>query len=53
MTTPYGLAIADKGVEKACKDDRALRLGLNTYRGKCTHPAVAASLEYEYVDPQF
>ena len=39
------------GVEAALKSDAALRLGLNTYKGKVTHPAVASSLGYDYVDP--
>ena len=39
----YGLALADKGVPGTLRDDRALAKGLNTYRGKITHPAVAAA----------
>lgn len=40
-TIGYGLALAGKGVEKACRDDAALRLGLNTYKGLITYEAVA------------
>jgi alanine dehydrogenase len=47
-TRPYLLALVDKGLEKACQDDPALLLGLNTYQGKCTHEAVAKSLGYTY-----
>jgi len=38
---PYGLAIATKGFEQAVKDDPALALGVNVYRGKLTIPSVA------------
>lgn len=47
-TRPYLLALVDKGLERACKEDPALMLGLNTYQGKCTHEAVAESLGYTY-----
>jgi alanine dehydrogenase len=42
-TLPYTLAIANKGLEKAIKDDPALSLGLNTYKGKLTNEAVAGA----------
>ena len=48
VTRGYGLALANLGVEAACRKDPALMLGLNTPRGQCTHPAVAESLGYEY-----
>ena len=32
-TLPYVVALADKGWEQACRDDRSLALGLNTYAG--------------------
>jgi alanine dehydrogenase len=50
-TTGYALMLANKGLEAAIADDPALRLGLNTYKGECTHPAVASSLGYAYSDP--
>lgn len=40
-TLPYGLAIATKGFEQAVRDDEALALGVNVYRGKLTIPSVA------------
>lgn len=40
-TLPYGLAIANKGLEQAVKDDPTLALGVNVYRGKLTIPSVA------------
>ncbi|HEX2385698.1 MAG TPA: alanine dehydrogenase, partial [Candidatus Binatia bacterium] len=42
-TLSYGLALADKGVPGALRGDRALAKGLNTYKSKITHPAVAAA----------
>jgi alanine dehydrogenase len=47
-TRSYLLALVDQGVEAACKADPALMLGLNTYQGRCTHPAVAKALGYDY-----
>ncbi|MBI2434484.1 MAG: alanine dehydrogenase [Candidatus Hydrogenedentes bacterium] len=43
VTLSYGLALADKGLEKALHDDKALRRGLNTWQGHVTHQAVAAT----------
>jgi alanine dehydrogenase len=40
-TLPYGLSIANKGFEQAVRDDAALALGVNVYRGKLTIPSVA------------
>jgi alanine dehydrogenase len=42
-TLPYGLALADLGLEALAKD-RGLRAGLNVHRGDLTHEAVAESL---------
>jgi alanine dehydrogenase len=47
-TLPYGLAIANKGFEQAVKDDAALALGVNVYRGKLTTPAVAEAHKMKY-----
>ena len=47
-TRAHLLALVDHGLETACHRDPALMLGLNTYQGRCTHPAVASSLGYEY-----
>ncbi len=47
-TLPYGLTIANKGLEKACKENAAVMKGLNTYRGKCTYPDVAEAFGLEY-----
>ena len=40
-TLGYVLKLADKGWEKACEDDAALKLGLNIVKGKVTYKAVA------------
>lgn len=40
-TLPYALRLADKGWRQACKDDKALALGINIVEGKVVFPAVA------------
>ena len=40
-TLPYAIALANKGWQKACKDDAALTKGLNVVEGKVTYKAVA------------
>jgi alanine dehydrogenase len=50
-TLPYGLQLAAKGVEAACKADKGLMLGVNCYDGKCTFAGVAEAFGLEYVDP--
>ena len=50
-TLPYGLQLANKGVEAACKADKGLMLGVNCYDGKCTFAGVAEAFGMEYVDP--
>jgi alanine dehydrogenase len=40
-TLPYGVKLAKKGWKRACKDDRALALGLNVVEGKVVYPGVA------------
>lgn len=44
-TLPLALELADKGT-RALLDHPGLRDGLNVYRGRVTHPAVAADLGY-------
>ncbi len=43
-TLPYVLALADKGVAAAVREDPALAAGVNVWRGALVHPGVAASL---------
>ena len=40
-TMPYAVALANKGWEQACRDDRSLALGLNTHAGHITYAPVA------------
>ena len=42
-TYPYLLELANWGLEGACERHRALRVGVNTYRGNVTHREVAQS----------
>lgn len=49
VTVPYAVQIANKGVEQAVKENRALALGINTMKGHVTHQAVAESLSLPYV----
>lgn len=51
-TLPYGLQIANKGLEQAMKDDVGLMHGLNCYEGKCTYKGVAEALGIEYTPYQ-
>jgi alanine dehydrogenase len=51
VTLGYGLALADKGLDRAVRDDPALRRGLNVHRGHITHRAVAQAFGLEYVEP--
>lgn len=50
VTTPMGLALADKGYKTALDDDPHLRNGLNVYRGKITNKAVADAQNHAFVD---
>ena len=45
-TLPYVIALANKGVAKALRDDAALGKGLNTHAGQVMHPAVADAFGY-------
>jgi alanine dehydrogenase len=48
VTLPYAIELANKGLEKAVNENPPLKLGVNTFRGKVTHQAVAESLEMPY-----
>lgn len=41
VTLPYAVALADKGWQRALRDDHALALGLNVHDGQVTYAAVA------------
>ncbi|HEX2168282.1 MAG TPA: alanine dehydrogenase [Longimicrobiales bacterium] len=47
-TFPYAVTLANKGWEAACRDDRALALGLNVIKGKVTYPGVAEAFGLDY-----
>ncbi|MCJ7839732.1 alanine dehydrogenase [Lederbergia sp. NSJ-179] len=49
-TIPYALQIANKGFERACKENEALMQGLNTLKGHITHQGVADAFQYAYQD---
>jgi alanine dehydrogenase len=49
-TLSYGLRLARDGWKKACRDDRALCLGLNIVEGKVVYPGVAEAFGLPLVD---
>ena len=49
LTVSYALAMANLGVEDAVRRNTALGHGVNVWRGKVTHPAVAAALGREFI----
>jgi alanine dehydrogenase len=49
VTLPYVVAIADRGLEAAVRDDDALALGVNVYDGTITTDGVAAAHGLEAV----
>ena len=51
-TLPYARELAGKGLQKSLQENSALRRGLNLFKGKVTHPAVAEALAKEYVPPE-
>lgn len=42
-TLPYLMQLANKGLERACEKNNAIREGVNTYKGHVTYPGVAES----------
>ncbi|MCI8608046.1 MAG: alanine dehydrogenase [Firmicutes bacterium] len=50
-TIPYAIEIAQKGVERALKENPGLRRGLTTYQGKLTLQETADKFGIEFVDP--
>ena len=49
-TVPYALQIANKGFVKACLENEALKLGVNTLDGQVVYKAVADAQTLPYVD---
>ena len=50
-TLPYLVKLANKGYQKALKEDKNFLAGLNVYHGHVTYKAVADVFGHEYVDP--
>ncbi len=50
VTVPYAVQIANKGYERACKENEALCKGLNTLDGAVTYKAVAQAQGLEFTD---
>ena len=52
-TVAYGLQIAGKGLERACRENEVLYSAVNTYDGRLTCKNVADSFDcYTYTDPR-
>jgi len=47
-TLPYALELADKGYEKAARENQDIAKGLNIIKGKVTHKGVAEAFDLEY-----
>lgn len=47
-TLPYALKLADHGLEDAVRRDPGLALGVNTFHGHVTYPAVAEAFDMEF-----
>jgi alanine dehydrogenase len=47
-TLPYTLALADKGLKRACLEDPHLRVGINIHAGKVSCEAVAEAQDLQY-----
>ncbi len=49
-TLPYGLMIAEMGLEKAARNSDALKLGINVYMGQCVYNEVAKTFGIKNYD---
>ena len=49
-TSPYLMQLANKGLERACRESQAISEGVNTYKGHITYRAVAESQGRESTD---
>jgi alanine dehydrogenase len=47
-TLPHIKLLANKGIEKALREDTVLKTALNTYEGEIVHKALAESMGYTY-----
>ncbi len=48
-TLPYAMRLAGQGLERAVAESGPLSLGVNTYKGRITHRAVAEAVNMPYV----
>lgn len=49
-TLPYAIKLAEQGWKKACKNDNALKLGLNVINGDVVYKGVADAFGHKLVD---
>jgi alanine dehydrogenase len=49
VTLPYILQLANKGIDKACRENPALAEGVNIHKGLVTNKAVADTFGFPYV----
>lgn len=49
-TLPYAIQLANKGWKKACKENNALKLGLNVIKGKVVYKGVAEAFDLPLKD---
>lgn len=47
-TLPYAIQLAEKGWQKACKENKELKLGLNVVNGKVTYKGVSDAFDLAY-----
>ncbi|MEO9964430.1 MAG: alanine dehydrogenase [Reichenbachiella sp.] len=47
-TLPYAIQLANKGWEKACKENNELKLGLNVIKGEVVYKAVSDAFDLPY-----
>jgi len=50
VTIKYAIELASKGFARALEESPALRKGLNTHNGKCTHKAVAEACSLPFAE---
>jgi len=51
VTLPFLVRLANKGYQKALKEDKHFLAGLNIFKGQVTYKAVADVFGHEYVEP--
>ncbi len=48
VTLPYIMILADKGIERALREDASIKSSLNTYKGHVVHKTLAGAMGYVY-----